>query len=83
MKVTAYELKTRCGEMIERAAAGEEITITKRGVAKVKMVPLNHFDPKKQARVLANMTKIRKRLARKGVKITRDDIKDAIEDGRL
>ena len=47
MNVTAYELKTRCGELIDRAAAGEEIVITKRGVVEAKMVPPDHFDARK------------------------------------
>ena len=82
MNVTAYELKTRCGELIERAAAGEEIVITKRGVVKARMVPAEHFDPRQQAKVLDNMTKIRDRLAKKGKRFTQAEIKAAIEDGR-
>jgi prevent-host-death family protein len=83
MNVTAYELKTRCGEMIERAAAGEEIVITKRGVVKAKLIPPDHFDPRKQARVLANIAKIRRQLASEGKRFTDADIKSAIEDGRM
>lgn len=83
MNVSAYELKTRCGEMIDRAAAGEEIVITKRGVVKAKMIPPDHFDPRKQARVLANMARIRKQLAKKGKLFTHADIKSEIDDGRM
>jgi prevent-host-death family protein len=83
MNVTAYELKTRCGELIDRAAAGEEIVITKRGVVKARMVPAEHFDPRKQAEVFARIAQIRDRLAKKGTLITRQEVRAAIEDGRL
>ena len=83
MNVTAYELKTRCGELIERAAAGEEIIITKRGVVKAKMIPADHFDPHQQERAFANIQRIRERLAKKGMCATREEIREAIEDGRM
>jgi prevent-host-death family protein len=82
MHATAYELKTRCGELIERAAAGEEIVITKRGVVKARMVPADYFDERKQAEVLSNMARIRKRLAKKGKTFTREEIRAALESGR-
>jgi len=82
MNVTAYELKTRCGELIERAAAGEEIVITKRGVVKAKMVPADHFDSRQQERAFANIQRIREQLAARGVRITQKEIREAIEDGR-
>ena len=82
MHVTAYELKTRCGEMIDRAAAGEEIVITKRGVVKAKMVPVEHFDPQRQKAVLDSMRKIKERLIARGVRFSRKEIKAAIEQGR-
>jgi prevent-host-death family protein len=82
MNVTAYELKTRCGELIERAAAGEEIVITKRGVVKARMIPADHFDAKRQEAVFSNIAKIRDQLAKKGKRFTRAQIKAAIDDGR-
>ncbi|HUO10921.1 MAG TPA: type II toxin-antitoxin system prevent-host-death family antitoxin [Phycisphaerae bacterium] len=83
MNVTAYELKTRCGELIERAAAGEEIVITKRGVVKARMVPADHFDIQKQEQVLDRIAKFREKLAKKGKRFSRKEIKAAIEDGRM
>lgn len=82
MKVTAYELKTRSGELLERAAAGEEITITKRGIVKAKLIPAEHFDPAKQERTFARIARIRQELAREGKRFTRKQIKAAIEQGR-
>ena len=82
MQVTAYELKTRSGELIDRAAAGEEIVITKRGVVKARLVPAEHFDPRQQAEVFANMSRIRERLAKEGKLFTRHEIRAAMEHGR-
>ena len=82
MNVTAYELKTRCGELIDRAAAGEEIVITKRGVVKAKMVPPDHFDARKQAQVLDNISRVRERLVKERKTVSRAEIRTAIEHGR-
>lgn len=82
MNVTAYELKTRSGELIDRAAAGEEILITKRGVAKAKLVPIDHFDARKQEQIFSRIAEIRNELAREGKKFTRKQIRAAIEEGR-
>ena len=82
MQVTAYDLKTRCGELIDLAASGEEIVITKRGVVKAKMVPADHFDGAAQSKVLERMQRIRAALAKRGTRISRKLVKAAIEDGR-
>ncbi|MGH7565448.1 MAG: type II toxin-antitoxin system Phd/YefM family antitoxin [Gemmatimonadota bacterium] len=39
-KVNLYEAKTHLSELIERAAAGEEIIIAKAGKPKARLVPL-------------------------------------------
>ena len=49
---------------------------------KAKMDPAEQFDPRQQERVFANIQRIRNQLARKGVRITRQEIRAAIEDGR-
>jgi prevent-host-death family protein len=35
-----YEAKTHLSELVERAASGEEIIITKNGIPKAKLVPI-------------------------------------------
>jgi prevent-host-death family protein len=39
--VNLYEAKTHLSELVERAAAGEEIVIAKAGQPKAKLVPLS------------------------------------------
>lgn len=38
--VNLYDAKTRLSELVERAAAGEEIIIAKAGTPKARLVPL-------------------------------------------
>ena len=38
--VSVYEAKTQLSSLIDRAAAGEEIVITKNGIPRAKIVPL-------------------------------------------
>jgi len=38
--VNLYEAKTHLSELVERAAAGEEITIAKAGTPRARLVPL-------------------------------------------
>ncbi|HEX6534351.1 MAG TPA: type II toxin-antitoxin system prevent-host-death family antitoxin [Gemmatimonadaceae bacterium] len=46
--VSLYEAKTHLSELVERAAGGEEIIITKAGKPKARLVPLR--DPAVQRR---------------------------------
>lgn len=46
--VNLYEAKTHLSELVERAAAGEEIVIAKAGKPKAKLVP---YEPLQQRRI--------------------------------
>lgn len=43
--VSLYEAKTRLSELVERAAIGEEIVITKSGKPRAVLVPLGDMRP--------------------------------------
>lgn len=45
--VNIYEAKTSLSELVERAAAGEEIIIAKAGKPKARLVPLESALPKR------------------------------------
>jgi prevent-host-death family protein len=48
MPINLYEAKTKLSELVERAAAGEEIVIAKAGKPKAKLVPLTpRTEPRK------------------------------------
>lgn len=45
--VNIYEAKTSLSELVERAAAGEEIIIAKAGTPKARLVPLESAGPRR------------------------------------
>lgn len=45
--VSLYDAKTHLSELVDRAAAGEEIVIAKSGKPKARLVPLKKQDVKK------------------------------------
>ena len=77
--VGIFEAKNRLSELVERAARGEEIVITRRGEHIARLMPLRTPDAPGQARALA--ARIRKSRAGQtlGVGVT---IRDMIEEGR-
>ena len=51
--VSLYDAKTRLSGLVEQAAAGEEIVISKNGVPRAKLVPIrNAGQPRKPANAM-------------------------------
>lgn len=48
-KVNLYEAKTHLSELVERAAAGEEIVIAKAGRPRARLVPIATKVPRRKA----------------------------------
>ena len=48
MTLNLYEAKTQLSQLVERAAAGEEVVIAKAGKPMVKMVPVEAEKPQKR-----------------------------------
>jgi prevent-host-death family protein len=46
--VNLYEAKTKLSELVDRAAAGEEIVIAKAGKPKARLVPARQKRPKRE-----------------------------------
>jgi prevent-host-death family protein len=84
-KVTAFEAKTRFGELLERVAAGEEIVITKhdRPVARVIPEGVPRHDAVREA--VAGLTALRAEIARRRKRRTLSDraARAAIDEGRM
>lgn len=76
--VGAYEAKTHLSELLERVAAGEEITITRHGLAIARLVPVRSA-PSQEARreAISQMRLLASRNQLRGLKI-----KDLIAEGR-
>ena len=77
------EAKNRLSELVERAARGEEIIITRRGEPVARLLPLQAPDAQGAARALAQ----RIRRSRQGCVSTRESggrgtLRSMIEEGR-
>ena len=80
--VGAYEAKTKLAELLERAAAGHEITITRHDQPIAKLIPARRRSSVELESLFRQMDEIRARSplnARGKAKLT---IKQLIEDGR-
>lgn len=83
--VTAFEAKTRFGQLLERVARGEEVIITRHDKPVARLIPEGRgsLEPVRQA--IFALQQLRKRIARRTAgkpKLTFDDIKSTVEEGR-
>ena len=84
--VTAFEAKTRFGELLDRVSRGEEIVITRHEKPVARIVPegLRNLEQVRQA--VSALHEVRRRIAgrTKGRgKLSDADARSAIEEGRL
>ena len=84
-RVTAFDAKTRFGELLDRVASGEEIIITRHDHPIARIVPEGRrpLDPTRAA--VARLHALRDRIAaRRGSRsrLTAADVVAAIDDGR-
>ena len=79
MQVGVLEAKNRLSELLELAAAGEEVVVTKHGRPFVELKPA--------ARRVEDLDELFERIKRRrkqmGLKLTPEEIKSYIEDGRM
>jgi prevent-host-death family protein len=82
--VTAFQAKTRFGELLDRVVRGEEIVITRHEKAVARLVPEGGANLAHTRQVVADLRASRLLMAqRRGFKPLSDrEIKDAIEEGR-
>ena len=80
--VGAYEAKTKLPELLERAASGEEITITKHEQPIAKLVPVTRTSNGELELLFQQMDEIRKRSVLNPPGEHKLSIKQLIEEGR-
>ena len=69
-EVGAYEAKTKFSELLQRAANGEEITITRHGTPVAKLVPVKPVStPETRLKAIERMEELSKTLSLGGLKI--------------
>lgn len=77
-RVGLFEAKRKLSELVEQAAAGERIGITRRGKLAAVIVPLKGEDEYDLCGIFENLEGVRKRARRvKGL-----SVKDLVKEGR-
>lgn len=79
-QVGAFEAKTHLSDLLAAVEAGEEITITRRGRAVARLVPV--APPPGRDAALARIAAFRARIAASGERFTPEDILSARDEGR-
>ena len=79
----AFEAKTRLGQLLDRVQAGEELLITRHGRVIARLIPVRQDEPADSVdHALATFREIRESLKAKGVRISRQEIRQWISEGR-
>jgi prevent-host-death family protein len=81
-EVGAFEAKTHLSALLEAVAAGEEITITRRGKPVARLVPVDAIDALRRRAAIARIFALRNELATRADGLTRDEILSARDQGR-
>ena len=83
-RVTAFEAKTRFGQLLERVARGEEVIITKHDKPVARLVPEGRPSLEAVRQAVAGLRKLKGRIAARThgkSKLSFDDFKSAVEEG--
>ncbi len=74
----AYEAKTHFSELLERVAAGEEVTITRHGSPVARMVPVKGTSTQQERRSAIEAM----RALSRGLRLNGERVKDLKAEGR-
>ena len=80
--IPAFDAKNRLGGLLDRVQAGEEITITRHGTPVAMLVPVPSNSTAKAEKAFETLRQIRETLAKQGVKVTKEEIRGWIDEGR-
>lgn len=82
-RVTAFEAKTRFGELLDRVSRGEEVLITRRDKPVARLVPPGVPDLDDVRRAVAGLKELQREIARESnVELTDQEVRAAIDEGR-
>lgn len=83
-RVTAFEAKTRFGELLERVARGEEVVITRHARPVARLVPEGAPRLDQVRRSVQGLRDLQQRIRRRSkAGLTKREVRAAIEEGRL
>jgi len=83
--VSAFEAKTRFGELLERVTRGEEIVITRHDKPVARIVPEGAQRLEDVRRAVGGLRELQRRIASRGkgkVRLSDREVRSAIEEGR-
>jgi prevent-host-death family protein len=82
-KVTAFEAKTRFGELLERVSRGEEVVITRHDKVVARLVPEGPQRLDEVRRAVSGLRDLQSRIRRRSrAKLSDREVRSAIEEGR-
>jgi prevent-host-death family protein len=82
--VTAFEAKTRFGELLDRVSRGEEVVITRHDKPVARLIPEGVPRLDEVRRSIQGLRDLQQRIRRKSkVKLSEREVRAAIEEGRL
>ncbi|MCC6195310.1 MAG: type II toxin-antitoxin system prevent-host-death family antitoxin [Burkholderiales bacterium] len=81
-EVGVYEAKTHLPELLARVERGERIVITRHGKPVAELVPPVPHDPQRIRDAMERLRAARAKLAKRGIKITREEIVSWVHEGR-
>jgi prevent-host-death family protein len=82
-KVTAFEAKTRFGELLERVSRGEEVVITRHDRVVARLVPEGPQRLDEVRRAVSGLRDLQSRIRRRSrAKLSDREVRSAIEKGR-
>jgi prevent-host-death family protein len=82
-KVTAFEAKTRFGELLERVSRGEEVVITRHDKVVARLVPEGPQRLEEVRRAVSGLLELQGRIRRRSrAKLSDREVRSAIEEGR-
>jgi prevent-host-death family protein len=81
--VTAFQAKTRFGELLERVSRGEEVVITRHDKPVARLVPEGAPRQDDVRRSVEGLRELRQQIKRRSKgRLTDRDVRSAIDEGR-
>jgi len=77
MTVATEESAIRLGDLVDRLAGGEQVTITRQGVPVAELIPVPEPPKRTPAEAVAHLKELRK-----GVRLNGLTIRELIDEGR-
>ena len=82
--VSAFEAKTRFGELLERVSRGEEIVITRHDRPVARLVPEGAPSLDDVRRAVAGLRELQRQIRRRTrARLSDEEVRSAIEEGRM